>query len=201
MAIMESVGQVGLMVALILGIFRFEAHSFSRETLRLYNEGKKRAKFSPPSWLFYIVWPIMYVLEVAAVFRYVVRQVPINFGTHTDAVVILFLVQALLCAWWHPVFFRHRKYRLAGAFVILILIAQLACLAIMGADDEWVSFGLMLILFMWCLFAAILNFYWIYIVNTYSDDFSQFDSDNENEYEEQISSSSTKKRGTLVKKC
>ena len=61
--------------------------------------------------------------------------------------------------------------------MLFILIAQLTVLSIMAVDDEWVSFALMFVLFLWSFFLGILNFYWIHVVRTHHAELSPYDSD------------------------
>lgn len=183
MTILVGTDQAALIIALILGIFRIDFHPFSRSTKAWYNAGSKHVKMSPPTWLFSIVWPILYILEITAMYRYIIHQAPFP-GTHFDSVVFLFLVQAILCIMWYPTFFELKRVWMAGIFILLILVAQLACLSVMAVDGEWLSFGLMMILFCWCIFAGILNFYWVHVVRTHKEELSQYDSDNEEYYDD-----------------
>jgi len=200
MAILQSLDQVALIIALVLGIFRFEFNSFSKKTKDWYRAGSKLVKVSPPSWLFSVVWPILYILEITAMFRYIVNRSPFP-GTHLDSVVFLFLVQAILCIMWYPLFFQRKRVIFSAIVILFIMGSQLACLAIMGADEEWTSFALMLILFLWCMFAGILNFYWIYVVRVYRDELSQYYSDSEEEiYDEDEPTLYNKSGGSGSKK-
>jgi tryptophan-rich sensory protein len=199
MAILVGTDETALMIALVFGLFASILglfHSFSRDTRAWYLAGSKLVKISPPQWLFFIAWPIMYVLEVAAMYRYVVHQSSFP-GTHYDSVVLLFLVQAVLCFFWHPLFFQHKRVYFTGIVIIVVLIAQLGCLGIMGADEEWVSFALMLIVFFWCLYLGILNFYWVHIVRTHKTELSKYDENCDEYWEEDIIDS---RRGRTTKK-
>ena len=199
MAILGSLDQIALMIALVLGVFRIDFHSFSKRTKAWYIAGSMYVKISPPTWLFYIVWPIMYILEIAAIFTYVVNQSPTP-GQHLDSVVFLFLVQVLLCSWWHPIFFKYKRVGFAGLLITLILVAQMGCLGIMGTDEEWVSFGLMFALFAWCFFAAILNFSWVYVVRSHKEELDQYDSDGEELYESEDNTGTQTCSKRLVKR-
>lgn len=178
MPILENLEQVALMIALVLGILRTEPRALSHVNKCWYDAGSAYIPISPPTWLFSIVWPILYILEIIAMFRYVVHISPTP-GTHLDTVVILFLIQVILCVWWYPLFFDLRRVKMAAMVILLILMSQLVCLSIMAVDDEWVSFALMLVLFLWCIFAGILNFYWVWVVVKHKEELEKFD-----EYEE-----------------
>ena len=119
----------------------------------------KKPKFLPPSWVFKIVWPVLYVLMFLSFV--------ILFFTKTDkskvSALITFFIQLFLNIIWPFVFFTKRKILLA--FIVSILLAVSVLLMIKYFYNiSPLSAYLNIPYFIWCCFACILMFF-IYKLN------------------------------------
>lgn len=107
---------------------------------------------NPPSWLFPIVWSVLYFLmSIAAYLVYnsgdIDRPAPLR----------LYLLQVLVNSLWTLFFFR-LEWRLF-AFLWIVLLLILVALTMKGFKPiSKPAFWLMVPYFLWLLFAAYLNF-------------------------------------------
>lgn len=118
----------------------------------------KKAPWSPPNWIFGIVWPILYSLRGVAswlAFR-AVADAP-SYGAWVVCWAFA-LVTLFLNASWTPIFFGLRMIRLA----LLILVLTFAA-AIVHAGTCWsiniISGALLIPELLWLAFAFSLNLY------------------------------------------
>ena len=119
----------------------------------------ERPPLSPPSWLFPVVWTILYILM--GVSLYLIRIS--NTTDEKRTAYILFAAQLILNFIWSPLFFIAEKYFLS----LLVLIALVICTAAMIAAFYKISKSAALLqipYFLWLCFAGYLNF-GIYILN------------------------------------
>ena len=119
----------------------------------------KKPKILPPSWVFRIVWPVLYVLMFLSFV--------ILFFTKTDkskiSAIITFFVQLFLNLIWPFVFFKERKIFLT--LIVSVFLATAVLLMIkyfynINPLSAYLNFPY----FIWCCFACILMFL-IYKIN------------------------------------
>lgn len=119
-----------------------------------------RPTLSPPSWLFPMVWSILYFLM--GVSLYLVWNSNANDDKKRQAF-ILFGIQLLLNFIWSPIFFNGRRFGLA--FVVLIFLWIFALLMIVSFYRISKLAGILQIPYLlWLTFAGYLNLA-IYLLN------------------------------------
>jgi len=112
----------------------------------------ERSSFTPPGWIFGIVWPLLYMsMAVAVWIAYT------NNSKNKDRIVKLYFIQLMLNAMWTPtVFGLHSIF--GGIIVLSLLIPSIALLMREYYRTTMTSFYLMIPYFTWCCFALFLNF-------------------------------------------
>lgn len=172
MAVLNGLDEVALYFALVLATFYLSIDSWSTKEKGWQYWENKYIPIVAPKWLFFIMWPVIYVFEVVAVFRYAVNQSPFP-GTHLDALCILYSINVILTRYWDPLIYKVSRPWLAGVLMIFVLASQIAILAICGLDEEWVSFGLFLVVFLWSIYLGIVTFWWISTSYSKKDEYNQ----------------------------
>ena len=109
------------------------------------NINKTRLKFQPPSYVFGIVWPILYLMLGFAW---------VNSKSHSLWYLILSL---LLCAWIFVYSCQKNKY-LALAIILFCIMFVLFCYTL----SNKISQVLLIPLFVWLSFATLLSVFTIY---------------------------------------
>lgn len=115
--------------------------------------------FSPPAILFPIVWTILYILMGISSYiicssNSIMKQNAINW----------YAIQLLFNFIWSLIFFNLQNY----LFAFIWLIALIICICIMIINFykiSPISAYLQIPYLLWCLFAAILNFY-VFLLNS-----------------------------------
>lgn len=115
--------------------------------------------FAPPSWVFIVVWPILYFLMGIASYRIYCLN---NQGVHTGSALFFYYIQLSLNFLWSFIFFSFRLYGLA--FIELIILFIFTIITFMKFYKVDKLSGVLLIPYIaWLFFAAILNFFiWEY---------------------------------------
>lgn len=115
---------------------------------------------APPSYVFGIVWTLIYGLIIASAFIFFR-----NFeGTHYyTTIAILFLVNIWLNKWWSVVFFRRtvQGTRYALLIIIVLVLSGAVILVLLALEQAWVPFGLYAPYVLWLLYATYLNVQWL----------------------------------------
>ncbi|GAA0717341.1 TspO/MBR family protein [Clostridium malenominatum] len=115
--------------------------------------------FSPPGWVFPVVWTILYFLMGLALYRVLIKG---KEGKDVRKAVKLFVIQLALNLLWTPIFFRFNLYGLAFIVLLLMLIFILLTTFEFFKIDK--TAGLLMIPYiLWVSLAGILNFYiWVF---------------------------------------
>ncbi|GIM27674.1 tryptophan-rich sensory protein [Clostridium polyendosporum] len=119
-----------------------------------YNELVKPV-FAPPSWVFEVIWPVLYILMSIAAYRiYQLKKQGVDVGNALK----LYAVQLILNFIWPFIFFAKKLYGISFIeIVILWMFILLTFLKFLKLDKRA---GLLLIPYiLWVTFAAILNFF------------------------------------------
>ena len=115
----------------------------------------RKPPFTPPGWVFPVVWPILYVLMAVAAWAVWRRR-------GLGLAVGLWIAQLLLNAAWSPAFFGLRS-PVAGLVVILALWLTLAATTVVFWRASRPAGLAMLPYLLWTTFAAVLNAAIVYL--------------------------------------
>jgi tryptophan-rich sensory protein len=114
--------------------------------------------FAPPSWVFGVVWPILYLLMGLAAYRVWISG---KEGKSTSKALTLYFIQLALNFLWTIIFFRWRLIGLAFFELMLLLIFILLTTFEFFRIDKLAGI-LMLPYILWVSFAGVLNFtFWM----------------------------------------
>jgi translocator protein len=114
--------------------------------------------FTPPSWVFGVVWSILYLLMAIAVYRIYIRG---RGETNVGKALTLYIIQLFLNFFWTIIFFRWRLIGLAFFELMLLLIFILLTTFKFFRLDKLAGL-LMIPYILWVSFAGVLNFtFWM----------------------------------------
>lgn len=116
--------------------------------------------FSPPAWVFTVVWSILYLLMAVAAYRIWAKR---REGEDAAKALVLYFIQLFLNFLWTIIFFKFRLIGLAFIESLLLLIFIMQTTFEFFRIDK-VSGILMLPYILWVSFAAVLN-YTVWILN------------------------------------
>lgn len=119
-----------------------------------------KPSFSPPGWVFPIVWTILYFLMAVALYRILVWR---SWGKPVGKAIVFFVIQLLLNYLWSIIFFRFQLYGVAF-LELLLLLFFIIITTIEFAKHDGKAAGLMLPYILWVSFAGLLN-YTIWMLN------------------------------------
>ena len=113
---------------------------------------------APPSWLFPIVWTLLYILMgISSYYVY------ISNSAHKETALIVYFFQLLINFVWPIIFFNYQNYLLALLDLIVLIILVIMMIYIFKMIN--ITSGYLNIPYLiWLLFALYLNFY-IFIYN------------------------------------
>ena len=124
---------------------------------RQWYQNLPRSKLSPPSWVFGVVWPVLYLMMGISLF--LVWENPKCYAFCPP--LVYFLLQLALNLTWTTLFFKYRLigWSLASLFLIIVLtaitIAKFYPISRLAA-------GLLVPYLLWLIFASYLNSYIVY---------------------------------------
>lgn len=124
--------------------------------IRTFSMNVNQPAFTPPAWLFPIVWTILFVLMGIA--SYLVTQ-----KNPQPAALLLYAVQLLLNLLWTIFFFEKQWYLFSFFWILLLWIFILATLISFYRISKFAGY-LLLPYLLWVGFAAYLN-YCVYLLN------------------------------------
>ncbi|MGL4774165.1 MAG: TspO/MBR family protein [Clostridium sp.] len=109
---------------------------------------------APPSWIFGVVWPILYILMGIASYRiYMIRDE----GKDVGSSLFFYLLQLLLNFLWPIVFFSFRLYGLSFILLVVLFIFIIITFIQFLKIDKVA--GILLIPYIaWIIYAGFLNF-------------------------------------------
>lgn len=147
---------INILIPLVGGTIVGYLNSGSMGTYEMLN----KPFFSPPGFIFPIVWSILYVLMGIAAYRIYMRN---KQGADDNGAYFFYLVQLLINFLWSFVFFTFRLYGIA--FIVLIILFILIIITFIKFIRLDKIAGLLLIPYiLWVAFAGVLNFF-IYVLN------------------------------------
>lgn len=122
----------------------------TRNSMELY-ENIVQPPFSPPSWLFPVVWTILYILM--GISSYMIYT---SYSDYKIEALTLYGLQLVLNFIWPLVFFIGQKYLIA--FIILVVLWYVVLKMIQAfADIKPLAAKLQIPYLIWLTFAAYLN--------------------------------------------
>lgn len=124
----------------------------TRDGMEYFTEELVKPPLTPPSWVFLVVWTILYTMMGYACF------LVIDEGTGDQKTArILYSVQLLFNFFWPIIFFNLKWYLFAFTWLIILWFLILATLKAF-AEMQPKAGGLMLPYLLWVTFAGYLNF-------------------------------------------
>lgn len=128
------------------------------ESNRDWYETLNKSSLTPPSYVFGIVWPVLYVMILASGVVFVSQ--PKNESLALG--ITLYMLQWILNLAWSPLFFRYRQITLS-LLVILSLVVVVSGTIYMFGTQHSVAAALLVPYLVWISFASYLNGYiWYY---------------------------------------
>lgn len=154
----KSVTALIISVLLAQGI-GFLSGFLSMNSSKTYENFNKPA-FSPPGWVFPVVWTILFFLMAVAAYRIWMKG---KSGEDVKKGLILYGTQLFLNFLWSIIFFRFRLYAIAFLELLLLLVFILLTTFEFYRIDKPAAY-LMVPYIAWVSFAGVLN-YAIWMMN------------------------------------
>ena len=147
-----KIGAIFVSVLIALGVGGLSGF-LSMNNMKDY-DGFVKPVFSPPGWVFPIVWTILYILMGLAAYRVWEQG---KQGQDVKKALVLYVLQLFLNFLWPLIFFRFRLYGLAFVELLVLLIFILLTTFEFFRIDKVAGY-LMIPYIVWVSFAGILNF-------------------------------------------
>ena len=120
--------------------------------MNVWYKNLKKSKFTPPSWVFGVVWPILYTMMFVSLF------IVLNTKKCGFNCIFYFATQFILNILWSPLFFNYRMIKLA--YIDLFLIIYFTYLTYKEFFKLNVYAGYLLLPYLcWLCYALFLNTY------------------------------------------
>ena len=148
----EDVNALFSIVPLVL----WQIYIPGRRKTEQYENESKQIMGAPKSYVFGIVWSVIYAMIISSGFIYFRL---FETSKYYLATCILFLVNIMLNKFWSVSFWSNRmgkKYALV--IIIVLIITGVAYLVLMGVERAWLSFGLYTPYVVWLCYATYLNY-------------------------------------------
>ena len=116
-----------------------------------YNNLNK-SPLNPPSWVFGVVWPILYVSLAYSLYRHVQYRPKQNYAW------VVFAFQMFLNVLWSRIFFTWKMPKLALVWIILMILSTIWTIVLFYPIDK-VSALILVPYLCWLCFASYLNLY------------------------------------------
>ena len=140
-----------LMIILTTELIGVLGSLISGNTRQLY-ETLTLPPFSPPGWLFGVVWPVLYLLMGIAAYL-IYQSAP---SPERTTSIRLYWMQLFVNFLWPIVFFRFEAYWLAVGIILVLDILVAATIVFFYKTQKTAAY-LLLPYFAWILFATYLN--------------------------------------------
>lgn len=146
---------LSLIIPLSLG---FLSYLLTKNGISNYNLYLNKPSFSPPSYLFFIVWTILYLLMGLS--SYIIYN---SMSCYKDTCLILYILNLLLNFFWPIIFFNLEARLFAFIFLIFLdIVVFFMTYCFYGINKK--SSYLLIPYIIWILYATVLNFS-IYFLN------------------------------------
>jgi len=122
-----------------------------------YNQIKK-SPLTPPSIVFQIVWPVLYMVMIISFIIYFASFQDPNVNVWLSLGMIFFITQFVLNLLWSPIFFYYHHIWLALIIIILMIVFVILTI-IQFVKVNSISGFILVPYLIWLLFAFYLNLY------------------------------------------
>ena len=144
-----------LIIPLSLGFLSF---LLTKEGISYYSNYLIKPSFAPPSFLFFIVWTILYILM--GVSSYIIYD---SMSYHKSNCLILYGINLFFLFLWPLIFFNLKALLFAFIFILFLdIVVILMIYCFYGISKK--AAILQIHYFLWLLFASVLNFS-VYFLN------------------------------------
>lgn len=151
-------------IALIISILLAQGVGFLSGFLSMNSssayENFNKPFFSPPGWIFPVVWTILFALMAVSAYRIWMKGKP---GEEASKALLLYGIQLFLNFLWSIIFFRYRLYAIAFLELLVLLVFILLTTFEFYRIDKTAAY-LMIPYIAWVSFAGVLN-YTIWMLN------------------------------------
>ena len=151
---------IALIISILLAQGTGILSSFLSMTASSTYENFNKPSFSPPGWVFPIVWTILFFLMAVAAYRVWMKG---KSGEDVTKALLLYAIQLFLNFLWSIIFFRFRLYAIAFLELLILLVFILLTTFEFFDIDKTAAY-LMIPYIAWVSFAGILN-YTIWMLN------------------------------------
>lgn len=124
----------------------------SRSAMDVYNETAVKPAFSPPMWLFPVVWSILYGLMGVSAARVWMQESSAERSRGLN----LYIAQLAVNFFWSLLFFNARAYGFAALWLLLLWLLVLAMILTFRKTDPLAA-KLQIPYLLWLTFALYLN--------------------------------------------
>lgn len=125
----------------------------TRDGMKLFNETVAQPPLSPPSWLFPVVWSILYALMGIGAARVSLQEKTV----WRDRSINLFVAQLVVNFFWSLIFFNAQAFGFAFFWLLLLWVLVLLMILSFHKVDPLAA-KLQIPYLLWLTFAAYLNF-------------------------------------------
>ncbi len=146
---------LSLLIPLSVGLLSF---LLTKEGIAIYSTTLNKPSFAPPSYLFGIVWTILYLLM--GISSYLIYR---SFSSHRDTCLLIYALNLFLNFLWPIIFFNLEARLFAFIFIIFLDIVVIFMIICFNGISRKAAYLQIPYLF-WLLFASILNFS-VYFLN------------------------------------
>lgn len=112
-----------------------------------------KPKFSPPGYVFGIVWPILYILMSISSYRVYMKLKTEN---KSSSAILLYIIQLGINFLWPIIFFMFKLYGVSW-IILLILIIILSIVIVKFFKIDKLAGILLVPYLIWCIYALYLN--------------------------------------------
>lgn len=131
------------------------------ENRQWYNNLNK-SMFTPPNYIFSIVWPILYILIFYSFYN-IILKCHSNNSYYCKLAIFLFLVHLIFNLIWTKLFFREKNIKMALFDLILVIFSCIIIIYLFYKINK-ISSYILIPYILWLIFAFYLNML-IYINN------------------------------------
>lgn len=131
----------------------------SREGINIYEATVNKPVFTPPSWVFPVVWPVLFALMGISAARIYLSEPSRNRNWGLN----LFLIQLAVNFFWPLIFFNLQAFGIAFVWLILLWVLVAVVIRLFWKVDRTAAW-LLVPYIVWLTFAAVLNLF-VYFVN------------------------------------